>query len=157
MIKYKSPEAEREFNTGQICDPRLYALVHALARFVQRTMAKDIWVTDVARYTGRLDSPHRIHDGNPMARAVDVRCHNGYFGDNEILIIMHWLRDNFPRSDMVKYEAGGATPIAGWIGITRRHGKGDSDHLHITVERRHSFWKAVGYEKIAMDPIPFDG
>lgn len=157
MIEYKTPEVEREFNNPEQCDPRLYAMVHALARFVQRTMAKDLVLTDVARYTGRLDSPHRIHAGNAVARAVDIRCHHGYFSNNEILIMQYWLRDNFPRSDMARYEFGGSTPIDGWIGVSRLHGEGDAEHLHVTVEPRSQMWAAVGYTKLDVGAIKFDG
>ena len=157
MIKYKSPEVEREFNTPHICDARLFGLVHALARYVSKTMDKDIWLTDVARWTGRLDSPHRIHDDNPRSRAVDIRCHRGFFTENELAIIQYWLRDTFPRSDMARYEHSGATPIEGWIGISRRHGDGDHEHLHVTVEPRTQMWAAIGYTKLDVGAIKFDG
>lgn len=164
MIKYKTPEVEREFNEPTICDPRLHGMIHGLEGFVWQTMRKDIWLTDVARYTGRLDSPHRICDDNPLSRAADIRLKDepstkiiDPFSDNEILIIQHWLRDNFPRSDMVQYEKDGANEIEGWIGVSRVHGEGDSKHLHATVERRVKLWKAIGYTQIKIDPIPFDG
>jgi len=157
MIRYKTPEVEREFNNPRQTDPRLYGMVHALAVFVQSTMGKDIWLTDVARYTGRLDSPHRIHEGNPLSRAVDIRCHHGYFTERELLIIQHWLRDNFPRSDMARYEPGGDTPIDNWLGVSRVHGEGDNEHIHVTVERRAQLWAAVGYVKLDVEAIPFDG
>jgi hypothetical protein len=157
MIKYKTPEVQREFENPAQCDPRLYGMICALDRFVVRTMNKDILLTDVARYEGRLDSPHRIHEGNPLSRAVDIRLKDEYFSESEILIIQHWLRDNFPRTDMAQYEKGGSTPIEGWIGVSRVHGEGDHKHLHATVEWRHRLWKAVAYTQLNVEAIQFDG
>jgi hypothetical protein len=145
MLKFKSPEVEREFESEHMCDPRLYGLIHALARWVGQVIGRDIVITDVARYDGPLTSPHRIHEGNPRSRAADIRVHGGYFSAAQILAIQYWLRDNFPRSDMARYEPEGSSPIEGWIGTSRHHGDGDNEHLHVAVEERKQFWYAIGY------------
>lgn len=156
MLKFKSPEVEREFESDHICDPRLHGLIHALARWVDQVIGKDIVLTDVARYDGPLTSPHRIHEGNPRSRAADIRVHSNYFSPEQILAIQYWLRDNFPRSDMTRYEAGGSSAVQGWIGTSRHHGDGDDEHLHVAVEERKALWYAIGYTPAKIGTIKFD-
>lgn len=140
FLAFKSVEVEQEFFDLERVDPRLFGMICALGWYVWRTFHKPLVITDVIRSTGRRDSPHRVTAKNPRCRAVDIRLRRDYFTTPELTEIRAFLEHWFPRSDQANLHEA----IPTFYGPSRRHGEGDSDHLHCVVEWLDQFRARLG-------------
>lgn len=146
-LLFKSEDVEAEFFDITITDPRIVGMICALAVFVWASFRKEIVITDIARRSGRADSPHYISEENDRSRAFDMRIHFEYFTSTELRAIKAFLRRYFPRSDMKQLEKS----IEGWYGTARHHGHGAKEHLHVSAEPLAQLWAALDLDWTVTD------